>query len=151
MSITKIFLELSQDEEKLLNENNLSISDVIQKANIDAEIEYGIIPSNREGARTKDIVPIILAASGSIVAISYAITKVLSVIYKRPRLVKIFENKLIKDKNEVPILDKNGNFQYEKVEKHQFFEGRDDKMEDFEFKTNFKDGLVLKITSDTNK
>jgi|GEM_PF-4733719 len=151
MDTTKIYLEFSKEEEELLNSNNLTVSDILKEAGIEADVEYGVIPSNHETARTKDIVPIIIAASTSIVSISYAITMILSVIYKRPRLVKIYENELIRDENQAPILDKEGNLQYRKIEKYQLFEGQDDKMENFEFKTNLKDGVVLKITSDTNK
>jgi len=152
MDTTKIYLELSPEDEELLNTNNLTISDIINEAGIDGEVEYGVLPFSYENeARTKDIIPIILAASFSVVAISYAITKVLSIIYNRPRLVKIYENELIKDHKGKLLLDKEGKPQYRQVEKYQLLVVKDEKIENLEFSSNLSDGIVLKISSDTNQ
>ncbi len=82
MSDTKIYLDLSTEIQELLADNEISIADILQQENIEVtDVTEGVMPQKSEdGARTKDLVPIILAGSAAVTAIAYAISKILNAL-----------------------------------------------------------------------
>lgn len=82
MSETNIYLDLSTEIQELLADNEISIADLLQQENIEVtDVTEGVMPQESEdGARTKDLVPIIVASAALVTAIGYAISQVLNVL-----------------------------------------------------------------------
>jgi hypothetical protein len=84
MSDTKnIYLDLSEDIQRLLADNEITIEQILQQENIEVEnVTEGVIPDEFEekGVRTKDLVPLILASSALIASIGFAISKVVNTL-----------------------------------------------------------------------
>ena len=150
MAQTKIYLELSDEFQQLLADNRISIEYILQNENIDAEVTYGIMPyPTEEGARTKELVTIILAASGAVVAISFAISKVLNMLYNKPHIVEISENKELRDKNGNILLDEEGKPLFKPVKRYELIEPRrEERKDEFEFSFGLKNGIRIKVKSE---
>ncbi|AFZ61344.1 hypothetical protein H6G54_02735 [Anabaena cylindrica FACHB-243] len=149
MTTTKIYLELDDDILQFVK-SNVDISDILQTENIDAEVRYGIEPYlSEEGARTKDIVTIILASSAALATISFVISQVLNTYYRKPYFVEYYEIHELKDAKGNFVLDKEGNPQYEKIKKYQIIEPKKEStIQNFEFQFSFINGVVIKFSSD---
>jgi hypothetical protein len=82
MSDTKIYLDLSKEIQQLLADNKMSIADILQNENIEvSDIIEGVMPQeSEEGARTKDVVPIILASSAAVAVIGFTISNLLNTL-----------------------------------------------------------------------
>jgi len=82
MSDTKIYLDLSEEIQELLADNEISIADILQQEQVEvSDVTEGVMPQNsEEGARTKDLVPIILASSAAVAVIGFTISKVLNTL-----------------------------------------------------------------------
>ena len=120
---TKIYIELSDEIQQILSENSISISDILAQKNIDAEVEYGIMPSSsNEGSRTRDLATIILAGSAAVLSISLAISQILSALHEKPHFVEYWAEEEIRDGDGKLILDKQGNPQTKMVKKHEIIE-----------------------------
>ena len=136
----KIYLDLSPEDQESLRLNNYNLEDILESAGISADITYGVNPINRESG-DKTIVPIILASAVSVVAVAYAISKILTTIQRRPRLIKIIHNIPIMTANGEIFEDKNGNPKFLEVEKYQLIEPRAENLKDgFEFSAS--DGSI---------
>ncbi|HEX7974650.1 MAG TPA: hypothetical protein VF498_09600, partial [Anaerolineales bacterium] len=100
-----IYLDLSDDVQQLLSDNRISIEDILRRENIAADISYAVMPFETEsGARSKDVVTVILASSAAALLISYAISKVLSEIAGMPHYVKISVPEEVRDANNNVLL-----------------------------------------------
>jgi hypothetical protein len=68
MSETKIYLDLSEDIQRLLADNEITIEPILQQENIEVDhVTEGVIPDeSEEGGRTKDLVTLIFASSALI-------------------------------------------------------------------------------------
>ena len=54
MQQTKIYLELSDELQAVLNDNGISIEDILEQEGIEADVTYGVMPTQaEEGARSK--------------------------------------------------------------------------------------------------
>ncbi|NJM72212.1 MAG: hypothetical protein HC862_19670 [Scytonema sp. RU_4_4] len=150
MTTTKIYLELDDDILHFV-ESNVDISDILQSENIDAEVRYGVEPYlSDEGARTKDIVTIILASSAVLATISFVISQVLNAYYKKPYFVEFYEIHELKDASGNFLLDKEGKPQYEKIKKYQMIQPtKESTIQNFEFQFSLVNGIVIKFNSKT--
>ena len=85
MSDTKIYLDLSEEFQQLLADNEISIADILQQEQVEvSDVTEGVMPQeSEEGARTKDLVPIILASSAAVAVIGFAISKVLNTLQQK--------------------------------------------------------------------
>jgi len=148
MTTTKIYLELDDDILQFV-ESNIDISDVLKTENIDAEVTYGVEPYlSEEGARTKDIVSIIVASSAALATISFVISQVLNAYYRKPYFVEFYEIHELKDASGNFVLDQEGKPQYEKIKKHQIIEPKKEStIQHFEFQFSFLNGVVIKFSS----
>ncbi len=147
MEETKIYLELSEEIEELLSENKISIEEILERENIEAEVNSGAAPyQTEEGARTKDVVTIILAGSAAVAAISFAISQVLHEIYNKPHFVEICENEEIRDAEGIVLLDKDGKPQLKPVKRYELLETQ--KKRELEFNVGLKNGVVIKVKSE---
>ncbi len=148
MSDTKIYLDLSDEIQGALADNGLSIEDILQNESIEANVTKGVLPIQTEGgARTRDVVTIILAGSTAVVAIGFAISKVLKTIYSKPHLVELCENVEIRnEKGE--ILTEDGKPVFKTVKRVQLLEP-ERQGQSFNFETNFTltNGVTMKFGS----
>lgn len=127
MEQTKIYLELSDELEEVLNDNGISVEDILEQEGIEAEVTYGVMPTQaEEGARSKDIVPIILASStllltGSafVFSVGMAISKVLSTLHQKSIHVKQDGYVVVRDANRNVVRDENGKPLVKKVKIHK--------------------------------
>ena len=153
MPQTKIFIELSDEIQQVINSSKISLEDLLKRQMPDVEIIYGKkIYNSDAGFREKGIVPIILAASAGVATISFAISQILHAIYKKPHLVEFYENEILKDNQGNAILDEDGLPILQPVKKYQFIEPRiEDSKKELEFSFGLKNGIVIKIRSEENQ
>jgi len=77
----QIYLELSEDISKLLEQSNLSINDVLRRANIETDIRY--VESSfedTEGVTTRDLKTVLIVSAVSLALIAPAIENVVNVL-----------------------------------------------------------------------
>jgi hypothetical protein len=149
---TKIYFDISDEIIAAINENDLTIKKIIEGEGINADFDYGLLPTNKdEPERTKALVEIailVAASSGAIMAIAYAISNTLRTIYNKPHLVSIQENEELRDARGNVLLNRNGDPIFKAVKKITLIESRKNKVNDiFEFKVGLKDGIVIKLES----
>jgi hypothetical protein len=136
-----IYLEFSDDVEQFLVENEISLEEILQQANIDADVTHQVRPDlTGEEERTKEVVLVVLASAALVLAVGTAISQVLQTHYRRPRLEQI-------DSIE-EVMDADGNVVSVKVESRpELLEPRET---DSERKTEAilnKDGFILRFGS----
>lgn len=128
---TKIYFELSNDILEALNDNGISIAQILENEGIPAQVGYGVEPTYEgEAARTKDLVEIatlLVASSGLILSIAYAISRTLNTIYNKPHFISYYEDEEIRDAKGNVLLDKNKKPIFKKVKKNQLIESREDR------------------------
>ena len=150
MPETKVYLELSEEFEEFFFDNKISIEDILERNGIKAKITSEVVPYQVEdGARTKDLVPVILAGSTAIAAISFAISQILHEIYNKPHLVEIYENQELRDANNNVLLNDFGSPQLIPVKRYELHETHQTR--ELEFSLGLKNGIVIKIKSGTSQ
>ncbi len=144
---TQIYLDLQPEIQQLLNENGLSVDEILRQQNIQAKVKYGVVPDAPEtDARSKDPVLIILASAGLVLAVSSAISQVLHTLQRKPQLVEYYELAEIRDINGNIQLDKKGKPQLKRVKKYELLEPRkEDHNQSLEASFNPANGLVIKF------
>ena len=149
MSDTKIYLELSPELEGALADNGLSIQDILQREAIEVTVTEGVLPLQTEdGARTKDIVTIILASSVAVAAIGFAVSQVLGTVYSRPHKVEYYENVELYNKKGKILTDKKGRPIYKTVKRIELLEPtRQNRKTTFETDFNLTTGMTMKFSS----
>jgi hypothetical protein len=150
MSNTKFYIELSSDIEELLANNQVTLADILQKENIDADVLSGAVPyQQEEGVKTKEIVTIILASSASIAIITLAITNFLKAWHQKPIFVECDELEPIKNDDGTILLNDNGEPYLRIVKKHKMIEP--DKIKnkmDFEISYKNLTDIVIRFKSE---
>lgn len=149
MSTTKIFLELSSDVQGALADNGLSVEDVLEQNSIEATVTQGVLPAQlEEGARTKDVVTIILASSTAIAAIGFAISQVLNTIHNKPHVVEYYENIELRDADGQILKDKKNNPIFKVVKRQEILEPqKHERKMNFEASFDLTNGIVMKFGS----
>ncbi len=149
METAKIYVEFSDDIQEWMADNGLSVEDILEKEGIDADVEHDIIPVEKDGSRTKDVVPvIILASGGALTSVLFAVSHCMKIWLNRPIYTSWEELEEIRDKDGNVLLDKKGNPQMKTVHKHFVNEpGKSDKKEKIDLKAGLK-GLIMKIGSE---
>ena len=123
MSETKIFLEISNDIQQLLSENNLTVEEIIYQQGIEADVKYDILPDKGgQGSRTRDLVPVILVSSAAVLAVSLAISQLLSTLYAKPHFVEYWAEEELRNADGNILLDQDGKPQTKFVKKHEIIE-----------------------------
>lgn len=146
MSKTKIYLELAKEIEELMADNEISIEEILEREHIEAEVTSGVVPyQSEEGARTKDIVTIILASSAAVAAIGFAFSQVLHEVSNKPHLIEFYENEELRDADGKILIDGDGKPQLKPVKKYEFVESQ--RTRDIEFSFGLKNGIVIKMKS----
>jgi len=147
MQQIKIYLEFSDELQEVLDDNGISIEDILEQEEIDADVTYGVMPAQaEEGARSKDIVTIIIASSALVLAIGAAISKILSTYHRKPHLVEYEEVVVLRDGKGKALKDKDGNPLVERVKRYELLEPRATDSEQ-NLGIKWKDGLVIGFSS----
>jgi hypothetical protein len=146
---TQIYLDLSPELQTLLNDNGLSIDEILRQQNIPAIVTYGVFPDDLEvGARRKDPVIIILASAAVVLAVGSAISQVFRTLQRQPQLVEYYELVQLKDAKGNIILDKKGKPQLKRVKKYELLEPcKEDSKQNLEITLNAANGLMIKFGS----
>jgi hypothetical protein len=77
----EIYLELSEEIRKLLAQSNISINDVLRRANIDADISYAESPFVAdEAVKTRDIVTVIAVSAVAFSLVAPALVKIINAL-----------------------------------------------------------------------
>lgn len=151
--VTRIFLDIAPEFQHLLNDNGISVAEILREKNIPAEVTYGILPDESEReARSKDPALIILASSAAVMGISLAISQVFRTLQHKPQLVQYYEFVEVKDATGNVLLDTEGKPQLKRAKKHELLEPREEKSSrSFEINLNPANGLVIKFESAENQ
>jgi hypothetical protein len=146
---TQIYLELPAEIQQLLNDNGLSVDEILRQQNVSAEVTYGVLPDEPEvGVRSKDPAMIILASAAAALAVGLAISRVLHTLQRQPQLVEYYELVELKDAKGNVLLDKKGKPQLKRVKKYEILEPRkEDSNQYLEVIWNAVKGLVIKFGS----
>ena len=147
MSSTKIYLELSDEIQGILADNALSVEDILRHESIEATVTHGKPPYQSEvGARTKDMVTIILASGVVIPAIGFAIAQVLNAIQDKPYFVEYYENVELRNNKDEILIDKDGNPIFKTVKRHELIEPKkENQRREFEANFSLVNGVVIKF------
>lgn len=146
---TQIYLELTPELQQLLDDNGLSVGDILRQQNIPVEVTHGVLPDEPEaGAQSKEPVTIILASAAAALLVGSAISQVLNTVFRRPVLVDHYEFVELKDANGNILLDKKGKPQLKRVRRFELLEPRpQDSNQYLDFISNAVNGVVLKFRS----
>lgn len=150
MPNTKVYIELSSDIEELLANNQVTLADILQKENIEADVLSGAVPYQQEGgAKTKSIVPIILASAASISLITFAIANFLKAWHQKPYFVEYDELEPIKNDDGTFLLNDKKEPYMQIVKKHKLMETDkvNNKM-DFEISYKNLTDIVIRFKSE---
>lgn len=145
----KIFIELSGKLKNALDENGMSLENILRNANIEAAINYEKAPySSTKESRTKDLVPVILASSALVATIGFTISKILNTLYNEPYFVEYYEYEVLKDNGRI-VRNDEGNPIMQLVKKYALIEPRKEHRKDeFEFSINSDHGVVIKFKAE---
>lgn len=146
---TKVYLEMSDEIQRTITQNKINISDILDRQGIESRISHEALSYQAEdGARSKELVTVIIASGASIFAIGLAISQILKTIYRRPHLVEYYELVEIRDQNDKLLLDKWDNPQFKLAKKVELIEPREEDADRImELSWNTQNGLVLKFGS----
>ena len=147
MSKTKIYLELSDEILGVFADNGLNIEDILQQEAIEAAVTYGIpLCQSDNGARSKDVVTIILASSIAIPAIGFAISQILNTLHNKPYFIEYYEPVEILDKEGQVLKDDDGKPLFKVVKRHELLEPKtENQKRAFEASFNLTNGLMIKF------
>lgn len=148
---TAIYLEFDSEVQKVLADNSLRIEDILKEEGIEATVTFGTSPYQEDGARTKDLVPVILASSMAIASIGYTISKVLNVLSSWPHIVKYYDYEELRDAKGNVILDKHGKPIFKKVMKHEILQPKKSQIDHYRANFDLARGVVMSFSSETNQ
>ena len=140
---TPLYLELPVEIEQLLVEMEITIADILQRANIDADVAYRTRPDmSGEGLRSKGVELVILASATLILAIGQAVSQVMKTHHRRVRLVQVQSIEEVRDADGNVIAFKN-------VERPELLEPRKmDSKRELEARYLNEQGFVLRFGTD---
>ena len=138
MCEAKIYLELSDEVQKIITQSGMSVDTVLRRAGIDTEITYGESPLQLEqGVKTRELATIIAVSAISAVPAAIALAKLIkslrkeTVIAKYYKLEPVLEPKtgeVLRDKKGNPVMNKIPHFEVTETRakqiKEEFKRGR---------------------------
>nr|WP_294944564.1 hypothetical protein [uncultured Mucilaginibacter sp.] len=101
----KIFLDLDENTIEAFESNQVKLQNELKQFDIDVNEQSGVLNlESSADVRTKDIVPILIAATSSVAAISYAISSIISALNGKTATVVLESLVELRDsKNEVVL------------------------------------------------
>jgi len=147
---TKIYLELDDELKRVLDDNELNISDILQNGEIEAVVILGVAPyQSEDNARNKEPITIIIASSIAIISVALAISKVLNTLYNKPKVIKIYEPVELRDAKGNILMNKEGNPIFKKIEKYEILQPKFEERQEIKATFDPKNGIVIQISSET--
>ena len=152
MSASNIYIRLTDDLRGLLADNNLSIQDILDQADMDAEVKHAPPPiPDGQDSRTRELLPVVqiaLVSSATVLAVSLAITNVLKTLYRKPIYETYTELEEIRDKNGKVLLDENSRPIMKEVRQQVLLEpGTGKRVNKLDMKAGLQ-GIVLGYTAE---
>ena len=152
MAETKIYLDLPPDLRRVLDDNGLTVEDVLRREGIDLplEIREEELPAAAEGERERDIGLVLMGTAALTVSIGAAASMVILALSRffrdREHAPKVVEKHVVKE-----ITGANGKPQRVLVREAQFIQP-DEAPSATEIDTtlNLKDGVVVKFRTEDN-
>jgi hypothetical protein len=153
MSDTTIYIELSPELEGALADNYLSIEDILRRDGIEATVTSGVLPvQTEEGARTKDVVTIIIASSVLVASIAWSISHVINTINSRPHKVEYDALEPLRDAEGNPVFDAYGEPILHKVKRFELLVPDQRQKAEYEANLDLVEGsIAVKFTSEQEK
>ena len=147
---TKIYLELDDELKRVLDDNELNISDILQNGEIEAVVILGVAPyQSEDNARNKEPITIIIASSIAIISVALAISKVLNTLYNKPKVIKIYEPVELRDAKGNILMNKEGNPIFKKIEKYEILQPKLEEKQEIKATFDLKNGIAIQISSET--
>ncbi|WPD21340.1 MAG: hypothetical protein SD837_14165 [Candidatus Electrothrix scaldis] len=151
----KIYLELAPELQQALDDNGISISDILREAGIDARLSHDVLPlQNEAGVQSRDLKQVItllvggaLAGSALIGTIGFTVSKTLNTVYNKPIHVEYQEPVELRNADGNVVLDKQGNPVFKLVTRHQILQPQQSNKD--AFMADLKK-MVLSISSEKN-
>jgi hypothetical protein len=153
-TMINIYLDFPDDIQLTLEDNQFSWEDALNNLGIDQEVSYGLLPYQEEaGVRTKELVAVIIVASAAaVVAVSFAISHILEILQRKPRIVEVYEPIAVQDASGKVVLDASSQPVVRLVKCYEILEPRkENRKGEFEFHFDLKDGVVIKVRSEENQ
>jgi hypothetical protein len=147
----KIYLDLADDIQLLFEENRISIEKELADQGIDQTVIYEVPPyQEEEGVRTKEPVTVIILASAAVVlAVGYAVSRIVETLQRKPHVVEIYELEEVRDSSGNVLTDTLGQPVVKMVKRYEILEPRkEDRTGGFEFSFDLKSGVVFKVRSE---
>lgn len=140
-----VYLDIS---EELLPTNPINLEDIIRENNSKAILKYESNPfENGRKERSKDIVPVILAASASVYAIVYAISRLVDTLTHKPHIIEYEELEELREKGKI-VYNKEGNPIWKQTKKYTILEPKQLKERtEMDIQVGVK-GVVFRIKTD---
>lgn len=140
-----IYLDIDPALQQLLDENQIDLKEVLTQENIDAEIQTSPLPVVSAGAKSKDIVTLVIASGAAISLISLAISKLLHTLHQKPHWVEYEEPVELRDAQGNILLDKDGKPLFKIVKKSEFIvPPSKNKQSDFEVNFTLQTGIIIR-------
>jgi hypothetical protein len=148
----KIYIDLPSEIEELFAENLISISQLLRDNNVEEikDITTVAAPYKQEdGSTSKDAVTLIIAGSVALTSITFAITSIINILYKKPYFVEYDELVELRDKDGNIIFDKEKKPIFKAVKKYELVEPRkENKKSEILSIFNPLKGVVLKVKNE---
>ncbi|MCV6638461.1 hypothetical protein [Candidatus Albibeggiatoa sp. nov. NOAA] len=149
MSTHQFYFEFSDEIQQILQDNAIELDDVVQQEKIDAEVENGILPFSQQGARSKGIVPIILATGAAATGVILSVSRLIRTLHEKPVYVSFSEPVEIRDTDGNVMTDVNGKPYVKIVKRFEMLEP-DSAKYDKNLEFNFGNGIVVKFSTQKN-
>ena len=141
---------MDDELKRVLDDNELNISDILQNEEIEAVVILGVAPyQSEDNARNKEPITIIIASSIAIISVALAISKVLNTLYNKPKVIKIYEPVELRDAKGNILMNKEGNPIFKKIEKYEILQHKFEERQEIKATFDPKNGIVIQISSET--
>jgi hypothetical protein len=139
-----IYIDVSEEISQILSHNRVGIEDILQREGIDVTVGFGVPPVvTEEGARSKELVPLILAGSALIPAIFFGLSQFLSTVYNRPYFIEYYEHVELRDSQGEVVTDIYGKPLFKQVKRFALV--TPSQKAELEAQFNVENGVMLKI------
>ena len=152
MAEGKIFLHFSDSIRDALDEYEVDVETLLHEAGIEAEVQLEALPPLHAEERSRDVVPVIMAASVAAVSlaaataiVTAAISKALVRIAARPRYVEYQVEQPVRDAQGNPVLKANGEVQTIRVPVREFVEPQELTQETFTAEIGLTKGVIVRM------
>lgn len=152
MDKIKIYIEFSEEIQKLIQDNSINISAVFRDEKVEADISHEYAPYyNEYSERSKDLVLVILASSAAILSVGTALSQIIRSVYRKPYIVQYSDLEEIRNADGNVLIDKDGYPILKPVMRYELIEPiAEQNRAQIEIKGDSK-GIVVRYASSENQ